>query len=150
MCDTTLEESDPFLNLELDIEAGINRELSSIKQELLSILTNVETVTEAMNRAILKEEDRREQFRTLCSLIDHLFGENIEMIEKRKDDLKEIDPSLQAIDCKLSTRMERLRNVATKPDLESMKTEMEKVLSQQRIEKFQTNPQQEERRPQKG
>jgi hypothetical protein len=150
MCDTTLEESDPFLNLELDIEAGINQELSSIKQELLSILTNVETVTEAMNRAILKEEDRREQFRTLCSLIDHLFGENIEMIEKRKDDLKEIDPSLQAIDCKLSTRMERLRNVATKPDLESMKREMEKVLSQQRIEKFQTNPQQEERRPQKG
>jgi hypothetical protein len=150
MCDTTLEEGDPFLNLELDIEAGINQELSSIKQELLSILTNVETVTEAMNRAILKEEDRREQFRTLCSLIDHLFGENIEMIEKRKDDLKEIDPSLQAIDCKLSTRMERLRNVATKPDLESMKTEMEKVLSQQRIEKFQTNPQQEERRPQKG
>jgi hypothetical protein len=150
MCDTTLEEGDPFLNLELDIEAGINQELSSIKQELLSILTNVETVTEAMNRAILKEEDRREQFRTLCSLIDHLFGENIEMIEKRKDDLKEIDPSLQAIDCKLSTRMERLRNVATKPDLESMKREMEKVLSQQRIEKFQTNPQQEERRPQKG
>jgi prefoldin subunit 5 len=150
MCDTTLEESDPFLNLELDIEAGINQELSSIKQELLSILTNVETVTEAMNRAILKEEDRREQFRTLCSLIDHLFGENIEMIEKRKDDLKEIDPSLQAIDCKLSTRMERLRNVATKPDLESMKREMEKVLSQQRIEKFQTNPQQEEQRPQKG
>jgi hypothetical protein len=150
MCDTTLEESDPFLNLELDIEAGINQELSSIKQELLSILTNVETVTEAMNRAILKEEDRREQFRTLCSLIDHLFGENIEMIEKRKDDLKEIDPSLHAIDCKLSTRMERLRNVATKPDLESMKREMEKVLSQQRIEKFQTNPQQEERRPQKG
>jgi hypothetical protein len=150
MCDTTLEEGDPFLNLELDIEAGINQELSSIKQELLSILTNVETVTEAMNRAILKEEDRREQFRTLCSSIDHLFGENIEMIEKRKDDLKEIDPSLQAIDCKLSTRMERLRNVATKPDLESMKTEMEKVLSQQRIEKFQTNPQQEERRPQKG
>ena len=150
MCDTTLEENNPFLNLELDIEARINQELSSIKQELLSILTNVETVTEAMNRAILKEEDRREQFRTLCSLIDHLFGENIEMIEKRKDDLKEIDPSLQAIDCKLSTRMERLRNVATKPDLESMKREMEKVLSQQRIEKFQTNPQQEERRPQKG
>ena len=150
MCDTTLEESDPFLNLELDIEAGINQELSSIKQELLSILTNVETVTEAMNRAILKEEDRREQFRTLCSLIDHLFGENIEMIEKRKDDLKEIDPSLQAIDCKLSTRMERLRNVATKPDLESMKTEMRRVLSQQRIEKLHTNPQQEEQRPQKG
>ena len=150
MCDTTLEEGDPFLNLELDIEAGINQELSSIKQELLSILTNVETVTEAMNRAILKEEDRREQFRNLCSSIDHLFGENIEMIEKRKDDLKEIDPSLQAIDCKLSTRMERLRNVATKPDLESMKTEMRRVLSQQRIEKFQTNPQQEEQRPQKG
>ena len=150
MCDATLEESDPFLNLELDIEAGINQELSSIKQELLSILTNVETVTEAMNRAILKEEDRREQFRTLCSLIDHSFGENIEMIEKRKDDLKEIDPSLHAIDCKLSTRMTRLRNVAIKPDLKSMKTEMRKVLSQQRIEKFQTNPQQEERRPQKG
>ena len=150
MCDTTLEESDPFLNLELDIEAGINQELSSIKQELLSILTNVETVTEAMNRAILKEEDRREQFRTLCSLIDHLFGENIEMIEKRKDDLKEIDPSLQAIDCKLSTRMERLRNVAIKPDLKSMKTGMRRVLSQQRIEKLQTNPQQEEQRPQKG
>ena len=150
MCDITLEEGDPFLNLELDIEAGINQELSSIKQELLSILTNVETVTEAMNRAISKEEDRREQFRTLCSLIDHLFGENIEMIEKRKDDLKEIDPSLQAIDCKLSTRMERLREVAIKPDLKSMKIEMEKVLSQQRIEKFQTNPQQEEQRPQKG
>ena len=143
MCDTTLEESDPFLNLELDIEAGI-------KQELLSILANVETVTEAMNKAILKEEDRREQFRNLCSSIDHLFGENIEMIEKRKDDLKEIDPSLQAIDCKLSTRMERLREVAIKPDLKSMKIEMEKVLSQQRIEKFQTNPQQEEQRPQKG
>jgi len=150
MCDTTLEESDPFLNLELDIEAGINQELSSIKLELLSILTKVETLTEAMNRVILKEEGRREQFKILCSSIDYLFGENIGMIEKRKDDLKEIDPSLQAIDCKLSTRMERLRNVATKPDLESMKTEMEKVLSQQRIEKFQTNPQQEERRPQKG
>jgi len=150
MCDTTLEESDPFLNLELDIEAGINQELSSIKQELLSILTKVETLTEAMNRVILKEESRREQFKILCSSIDYLFGENIGMIEKRKDDLKEIDPSLQAIDCKLSTRMERLRNVATKPDLESMKTEMEKVLSQQRIEKFQINPQQEEQRPQKG
>ena len=150
MCDTTLEEGDPFLNLELDIEAGINQELSSIKQELLSILTKVETLTEAMNRVILKEESRREQFKILCSSINYLFGENIEMIEKRKDDLKEIDPSLQAIDCKLSTRMERLRNVATKPDLESMKREMEKVLSQQRIEKFQTNPQQEERRPQKG
>ena len=143
MCDTTLEESDPFLNLEPDMEAGI-------KQELLSILTNVETLTEAMNRVILKEESRREQFKILCSSIDYLFGENIGMIEKRKDDLKEIDPSLQAIDCKLSTRMERLRNVATKSDLESMKTEMEKVLSQQRIETFQTNPQQEERRPQKG
>ena len=150
MCETTLKESDPFLNLEPDIEVGIKQELLSIKQELLTILANVETVTEAMNRAILKEEDRREQFRTLCSLIDHSFGENVEMIEKRKDDLKEIDPSLHAIDCKLSTRMERLRNVATKPDLESMKTEMEKVLSQQRIEKFQTNPQQEEQRPQKG
>ena len=143
MWDTTVENSDPFLNLEPDMEAGI-------KQELLSILTNVETLTEAMNRVILKEEGRREQFKILCSSIDYLFGENIGMIEKRKDDLKEIDPSLQAIDCKLSTRMERLRNVATKSDLESMKTEMEKVLSQQRIEIFQTNPQQEERRPQKG
>jgi hypothetical protein len=150
MCDTTLEESDPFLNLELDIEAGINQELSSIKQELLSILTKVETLTEAMNRVILKEESRREQFKILCSSIDYLFGENIGMIEKRKDDLKEIDPSLQAIDCKLSTRMERLRNVATKPDLESMKTEMRRILSQQRIEKLHTNPQQEEQRPQKG
>ena len=143
MCDTTLEKSDSFLNLEPDMEAGI-------KQELLSILTNVETLTEAMNRVILKEEGRREQFKILCSSIDYLFGENMGMIEKRKDDLKEIDPSLQAIDCKLSTRMGRLRNVATKPDLESMKTEMRRVLSQQRIEKFQTNPQQEERRPQKG
>ena len=150
MCDTTLEESDPFLNPEQNTEAGINQELSVIKQELLSILANVETVTEAMDRAILKEEDRREQFRNLCSSIDHLFGENIEMIEKRKDDLKEIDPSLQAIDCKLSTRMKRLREVAIKPDLKSMKIEMEKVLSQQRIEKFQTNPQQEDQRPQKG
>jgi len=150
MCDTILEESDSFLNLELDIEAGINQELSSIKQELLSILTKVETLTEAMNRVILKEESRREQFKILCSSIDYLFGENIGMIEKRKDDLKEIDPSLQAIDCKLSTRMERLRNVATKPDLESMKTEMRRILSQQRIEKLHTNPQQEEQRPQKG
>jgi hypothetical protein len=150
MCDTTLEESDSFLNLEQDMEAGINQELSSIKQELLSILANVETVTEAMDRAILKEEDRREQFRTLCSMIDHSFGENIEMIEKRKDDLKEIDPSLHTIDCKLSIRMTRLRNVAIKPDLKSMKTEMRKVLSQQRIERLQTNPQQEEQRPQKG
>ena len=150
MCDTTLEESDPFLNPEQNTEAGINQELSVIKQELLSILANVEIVTEAMDRAILKEEDRREQFRNLCSSIDHLFGENIEMIEKRKDDLKEIDPSLQAIDCKLSTRMERLREVAIKPDLKSMKIEMEKVLSQQKIEKFQTNPQQEDQRPQKG
>jgi hypothetical protein len=140
MSETTLEESDPFLK----------QELEEIKQELLSILANVESVTEAMNRAISKEEDRREQFRTLCSLIDHSFGENIEMIEKRKDDLKEIDPSLQAIDCELSTRMERLRDVAIKSDLKSMKIEMEKVLSQQRIEKFQTNPQQEEQRPQKG
>ena len=143
MCDTTLEESDPFLNLELDIEAGI-------KQELLSILANVETVTEAMNRAILKEEDRREQFRILCSSIDYLFGENIKVIEKRKDDLEEIDPSLHSIACKLSTRMERLRNVAIKPDLKSMKTGMRRVLSQQRREKLQTNPQQEEQRPQKG
>jgi hypothetical protein len=143
MCDTTLEESDPFLNLELDIEAGI-------KQELLSILANVETVTEAMNKAILKEEDRREQFRILCSSIDYLFGENIKVIEKRKDDLEKIDPSLHSIACKLSTRMERLRNVAIKPDLKSMKTGMRRVLSQQRIEKLQTNPQQEERRPQKG
>ncbi len=143
MYDNTLEESDPFLNLEPDMEAGI-------KQELLSILTNVETLTEAMNRVILKEESRREQFKILCSSIDYLFGENIEMIEKRKDDLKEIDPSLQAIDCKLSTKMEKLRNVATKPDLESMKTEMRRVLSQQRIERLQTNPQQEEQRPQKG
>jgi len=150
MCDTTLEESDPFLNLEQDMEAGINQELLSIKQELLSILTNVETLTEAMNRVILKEEGRREQFKILCSSIDHLFGENIEMIEKRKDDLKEIDPSLHAMDCKLSTRMTRLRNVATKPDFKSMKTEMKKVLSQQRIERLQTNPQQEEQRPQKG
>ena len=143
MCDTTLEESDPFLNLELDVEAGI-------KQELLSILANVETVTEAMNKAILKEEGRREQFRILCSSIDYLFGENIKVIEKRKDDLKEIDPSLHSIACKLSTRMERLRDVAIKPDLKSMKTGMRRVLSQQRIEKFQTNPQQEEQRPQKG
>ena len=143
MCDTTLEESDPFLDLELDIEAGI-------KQELLSILANVETVTEAMNKAILKEEGRREQFRILCSSIDYLFGENIKVIEKRKDDLEEIDPSLHSIACKLSTRMERLRDVAIKPDLKSMKTGMRRVLSQQRIEKLQTNPQQEERRPQKG
>ena len=150
MCDTTLEESDPFLNLEQDMEIGTNQELSSIKQELLSILTNVEALTEAMDRVILKEESRREQFKILCSSINYLFGENIEMIEKRKDDLKEIDPSLQAIDCKLSTRMERLRNVAIKSDLKSMKTEMRKVLSQQRIEKFQTNPQQEDQRPQKG
>ena len=143
MCDTTLEESDPFLDLELDIEAGI-------KQELLSILANVETVTEAMNKAILKEEGRREQFKILCSSIDYLFGENIKVIEKRKDDLEEIDPSLHSIACKLSTRMERLRDVAIKPDLKSMKTGMRRVLSQQRIEKLQTNPQQEERRPQKG
>jgi hypothetical protein len=143
MCDTKLGESDPFLDLELDMEA-------KIKQELLSILTNVETVTEAMNRVILKEESRREQFRILCSSIDYLFGENIEVIEKRKDDLKEIDPSLHSIACKLSTRMERLRNVAIKPDLKSMKTGMRRVLSQQRIEKLQTNPHQEERRPQKG
>ena len=143
MCDITLEESDPFLNLELDIEAGI-------KQELLSILANVETVTEAMNKAILKEEGRREQFRILCSSIDYLFGENIKVIEKRKDDLEEIDPSLHSIARKLSTRMERLRNVAIKPDLKSMKTGMRRVLSQQRIEKLQTNPQQEERRSQKG
>jgi len=140
MSETTLEESDPFLK----------QELEEIKQELLSILANVESVTEAMNRTILKEEDRREQFRTLCSLINHSFGENIEMIEKRKDDLKEIDPSLQAIDCKLSTRMERLRNVAIQPDLKNMKIGMRRVLSQQEIEKFQTNPQQEEQRPQKG
>jgi len=143
MCDITLEESDPFLNLELDIEAGI-------KQELLSILANVETVTEAMSKAILKEEDRREQFRILCSSIDYLFGENIKVIEKRKEDLEEIDPSLHSIACKLSTRMERLRDVAIKPDLKSMKTGMRRVLSQQRREKLQTNPQQEEQRPQKG
>jgi len=143
MCDNTLEESDPFLGSELDMEAGI-------KQELLSILTNVETLTEAMNRVILKEEGRREQFKILCSSIDYLFGENMGMIEKRKDDLEEIDPSLHSIACKLSTRMERLRDVAIKPDLKSMKTGMRRVLSQQRTEKFQTNPQQEERRPQKG
>ena len=150
MCDTALEESYLFLDPELDMEAGNKQELLSIKQELLSILTNVEALTEAMDRVILKEERRREQFNILCSSINYLFGENIEMIEKRKDDLKEIDPSLQAIDCKLSTRMTRLRNVAIKSDLKSMKTEMRKVLSQQRIEKFQTNPQQEEQRPQKG
>jgi hypothetical protein len=143
MCDTILEESSSLHDLELDIGA-------EIEQELLSILTNVETITEAMNRVILKEEDRRKQFKDLCSMIDYLFGENIEVIEKRKDDLKEIDPSLHSIACKLSTRMERLRNVAIKPDLKSMKTGMRRVLSQQRIEKLQTNPQQEERRPQKG
>jgi len=140
MTNTTVEESDPFLKLEIE----------GIKQELLSILANVEAATESMNRAILKEEDRRKQFRNLCSLIDHSFGENIETIEKRKDDLKEIDSSLYAVDCELSTRMERLRNVAIKPDLKSMKTEMRRVLSQQRIERLQTNPQQEEPRPQKG
>ena len=143
MSDTTLEESDLLLNSELHMKA-------EIKRELLSILANVETVTEAMSKAILKEEDRREQFRILCSSIDYLFGENIKVIEKRKDDLEEIDPSLHSIACKLSTRMERLRNVAIKPDLKSMKTGMRRVLSQQRIEKLQTNPQQEEQRPQKG
>ena len=143
MCDTTLEESDSLHNLELDMEA-------EIEQELLSILTNVETITEAMDRVILKEEDRRKQFKDLCSMIDYLFSENIEVIEKRKEDLKEIDPSLHSIACKLSTRMERLRNVAIKPDLKSMKTGMRRVLSQQRREKLQTNPQQEEQRPQKG
>jgi hypothetical protein len=79
MCDTALKESDPFLNLELDLEA-------KIEQELLSILTNVEEVTEAMNRAILKEEERKKQFKILCSTISHLFSKNIEVIEKRKDD----------------------------------------------------------------
>jgi len=143
MCDTILEESSSLHDLELDIGA-------EIEQELLSILTNVETITEAMDRVILKEEDRRKQFKDLCSMIDYLFSENIEVIEKRKDDLKEIDPSLHSIACTLSTRMERLRNVAIKPDLKSMKTGMRRVLSQQRIEKFETNPQQEERRPQKG
>jgi uncharacterized phage infection (PIP) family protein YhgE len=143
MCDTILEESSSLHDLELDIGA-------EIEQELLSILTNVETITEAMNRVILKEEDRRKQFKDLCSMIDYLFSENIEVIEKRKDDLKEIDPSLHSIACKLSTRMERLRNVAIKPDLKSMKTGMRRILSQQRIEKFQTNPQQEDQRPQKG
>ena len=143
MCDTILEESSSLHDLELDIGA-------EIEQELLSILTNVETITEAMNRVILKEEDRRKQFKDLCSMIDYLFCENIEVIEKRKDDLREIDPSLHSIACKLSTRMERLRNVAIKPDLKSMKTGMRRVLSQQRKEKFQTNPQQEEQRPQKG
>ena len=143
MCDTILEESSSLHDLELDIGA-------EIEQELLSILTNVETITEAMDRVILKEEDRRKQFKDLCSMIDYLFSENIEVIEKRKDDLKEIDPSLLSIACKLSTRMERLRNVAIKPDLKSMKTGMRRVLSQQRIEKLQTNPQQEEQRPQKG
>ena len=143
MCDITLKGSDPSLDLELDME-------TKIKQELLSILSNVEIVTEAMNRAILKEGDRRKQFETLCSTIDHLFNENIEVIEKRKDDLKEIDPSLHSIACELSTRMEKLRNVAIKPDLRSMKTGMREVLPQQRTEKFQINPQQEEQRPQKG
>ena len=143
MCDTILEESSSLHDLELDIGAEIG-------QELLSILTNVETITEAMDRVISKEEDRRKQFKDLCSMIDYLFSENIEVIEKRKDDLKEIDPSLHSIACKLSTRMERLRNVAIKPDLKSMKTGMRRVLSQQRTEKLQTNPQQEEQRPQKG
>ena len=143
MCDTTLEESDSFLNPELDKGA-------KIKQELLSILSNVEIVTEAMNRAILKEEDRRKQFETLCSTIDHLFNENIEVIEERKNILNEIDPSLHSIACKLSTSMERLRNVANKPDLKSMKTGMRRILSQQRVERFQINPHQEEQRPQKG
>ncbi len=143
MCDTTLKGNDPSLDLELDME-------TKIKQELLSILSNVEIVTEAMNRAILKEEDRRKQFETLCSTIDHLFNENIEIIEKRKDDLKGIDPSLYSIACELSARMEKLRNVAIKPDLRSMKTGMKKVLSHQRIEKFQANPQQEKQSSQKG
>ena len=143
MCDTILEESSSLHDLELDIGA-------EIEQELLSILTNVETITEAMDRVILKEEDRRKQFKDLCSMIDYLFSENIEVIEKRKDDLKEIDPSLHSIAHKLSVRMERLRSVAIKPDLKSMKTGMRRVLSQQRIEKLQTNPQQEERRSQKG
>ena len=142
MCDITLKGSDPSLDLESDME-------TKIKQELLSILSNVEIVSEAMNRAILKEGDRRKQFETLCSTIDHLFNENIEVIEKRKDDLKEIDPSLHSIAHKLSVRMERLRNVAIKPDLKSMKTGMRRILSQQRIENLQAN-RQEERRSQKG
>ena len=144
MCDTTLEESDPFLNLELDLEA-------KIEQELLSILTNVEEVTEAMNRAILKEEQRREEFKILCYAVEHLFNKNIEMIEKRKDNLKDIDPSLQSIVHKLSVRMERLRNVAIKPDLKSMKIGMMRgVLSRERIEKFQASLCQEEQRPKNG
>ena len=52
MCDKILEESSSLHDLELDIGA-------EIEQELLSILTNVETITEAMDRVILKEEDRR-------------------------------------------------------------------------------------------
>ena len=78
MCDTTLEKSDPSPDLELNVEA-------KIKQELLSILTYVEILTETMSRVILKEEDRRKQFKTLCSDINYIFSENIEVIEKRKD-----------------------------------------------------------------
>jgi hypothetical protein len=65
-----------------------------------------------------------------------LFGENVEVIEKRKDNLKEIDPSLHTIACKLSSRMEGLRNIATQSDLRDMKIGMRRVLSQQEIEKF--------------
>jgi hypothetical protein len=143
MGDTTLEKSDPSPDLELNVEA-------KIKQELLSIFTNVEILTETMSRVILKEVDRRKQFKTLCSDIDYVFSENIEVIEKRKDDLREIDPSLHLIAHKLSVKMERLRSIANKPDLKSMKTGMRRVLSQQRVENLQTNPCQEEQRPKKG
>jgi hypothetical protein len=143
MCDTTLEKDDLSSDVKMDVEA-------KIKRELLSILTNVEILTETMSRVISKEEDRRRQFKALCSAIDHIFNENIEVIERNKNGIKEIDPSLHLIACKLSTKMVKLRNVAIKPDLKSMKTGMRKVLSQQRTESFQTNPRQEEQRPQKG
>jgi hypothetical protein len=143
MGDTTLEKSDHSPVLELNVEA-------KIKQELLSIFTNVEILAETMSRVILKAVDRRKQFKTLCSDIDYVFSENIEVIEKRKGDLREIDPSLYLIAHKLSVKMERLRSIANQPDLKSMETGMRRVLPQQRVENLQTNPRQEEQRPKKG
>ena len=78
MCDTILEESSSLHDLELDMGA-------EIEQELLSILTNVETITEAMDRVISKEEDRRKQFKDLCSMIDYLFSEKIVPLSKKYD-----------------------------------------------------------------
>jgi hypothetical protein len=70
--------------------------------------------------------------------------------EKKKEELKETNSSLYTLACKLSTKMEKLKGVASKSEFNDMKSEMRSVFSQQRIEIIQESLCQEEQRPRRG